>query len=120
MTAEKHMTSDGCLGPVGHFNPVRFTRSASRSHRRRHVRVRDVLVDLYTAALAAALAAVLAGSLMVYFREQLLLAAAAPGRTLADQRWLVLPQNLVLYGASAAALAAVLRVRRDTGGCLCP
>ena len=115
MTAEKHIMPDGDYGPAGHFNPVRFTRSASRSHRRRHVRVRDVLVDLYTAALAAALAAVLAGSLMVYFREQLLLAAAAPGRTLADQRWLVLPQDLVLYGASAAALAAVAVLARRLG-----
>lgn len=72
-------------------------------------------MDLYTAALAAALAVALAGSLLVYVREQLLLAAANPGRTLADERWLVLPQELVLYGASAAALAAVAELARRLG-----
>ena len=97
------------------FDPARFTRAAARSYRKRQFRLRDAVVDLYTAVLSLGVVAAFAGSVLIYFREQLLLSAGAPERTLARDSWLLLPQEAVSYGAAVAVLAGVAAAARRLG-----
>lgn len=97
------------------FDPMRFTRAAARSYRKRQFRLREAAVDLYTAVLSLGVVAAFTVPVLVYFREQLLLSAGTPERTLAQGSWLLLPQEAALYGAAVAALAGVAAAGRRLG-----
>ncbi|MBO0895308.1 DUF6297 family protein [Arthrobacter sunyaminii] len=99
------------------FDPVRFTRQASRAYTRGRRRIRDVFVDVYTALLTAGTIGALAAGLVLALREQVALAwsADSAGRTLVDPPSFSLPDGAAPTVLLFAALAAIMVVARKLG-----
>ncbi|MCC9192121.1 DUF6297 family protein [Arthrobacter sp. zg-Y916] len=110
------MTAEAVQAPPS-FNPVRFTRQASRAFSRGRTRLRDVFVDVYTAVLTAGTIGALAAGLVLALREQVALAwnTDAAGRTLVAPPSFALPDGAAAAVLVFAALAAILVVARKLG-----
>lgn len=112
------MAQDAAVGtdPTA-FNPVRFTRQVSRSNTRGRTRVRDVLIDAYSALLAAGTVGALAAGLVLALREQVSTVwnGGDAGRTLTEAPWIDLPDGAASIVLVFAALVAVLGMARKFG-----
>ncbi|MBF4994409.1 hypothetical protein ITX31_09825 [Arthrobacter gandavensis] len=98
------------------FNPVRYTRQASRAFSRGRTRLRDAFVDVYTAVLALGTIAALAVGLVLALREQVAQAwDAGSGRTLVAPPSFALPDGTAAAVLVFAALVMVMTVARKFG-----
>ena len=100
------------------FNPARYTRTISRSHRRGSTRLREVLLDAYTTALGVGTVLALAGGLVLALRNEVALAVgsgAGARRTIVAAQWTGLPDGAAVTVLLFAALAAVLAGARKLG-----
>ncbi len=100
------------------FNPARFTRTISRSHRRGSTRFREVLLDAYTTALGVGTVLALAGGLVLALRNEVALAVgsgAGARRTIVAAQWMGLPDGAAVTVLLFAALAAVLAGAQKLG-----
>ncbi|MCC9173833.1 DUF6297 family protein [Arthrobacter sp. zg-Y179] len=100
------------------FNPARYTRVASREHRRGSVRVRDVLLDAYATLLGVGTILALAGGLVLAMRNEVA-KALGPGtggrRTIVAADWGALPDGAAVTVLLFAVLAAVMAGARKLG-----
>lgn len=109
------MTTDVVQAPPP-FDPVRYTRQASRAFSRGRTRFRDAFVDVYTAVLALGTIAALAVGLVLALREQVAQAwNVGSGRTLVAPPPFSLPDGAAAAVLVFAALAAVMVVARKLG-----
>ncbi len=109
------MTADVVQAPPP-FDPVRYTRQASRAFSRGRTRFRDAFVDVYTAVLALGTIAALAVGLVLALREQVAQAwNVGSGRTLVAPPSFSLPDGAAAAVLVFAALAAVMTVARKFG-----
>ncbi|GAA1908303.1 hypothetical protein GCM10009688_10540 [Arthrobacter gandavensis] len=109
------MTADTVQAPPP-FDPVRYTRQASRAFSRGRTRFRDVFVDVYTAVLALGTIAALAVGLVLALREQVAQAwNVGSGRTLVAPPSFALPDGAAAAVLVFAALAAVMVIARKLG-----
>lgn len=92
------MTADTVQAPPP-FDPVRYTRQASRAFSRGRTRFRDAFVDVYTAVLALGTIAALAVGLVLALREQV-----AQAWNVGSGRTLVAPPSFSLPDGAAAAV----------------
>ncbi|MDK1326463.1 DUF6297 family protein [Arthrobacter sp. zg-Y1143] len=100
------------------FNPARYTRTVSRSHRRGSTRLRDVLLEAYTTLLGVGTILALAGGLVLALRNEVAraLGSGAGGRrTIVAAVWTGLPDGAAVTVLLFAALAAVLTGARKLG-----
>ena len=98
------------------FDPVRYTRQASRAFNRGRTRLRDAFVDVYTAVLALGTIGALAAGLVLALREQVEQAwNVGSGRTLVAPPSFALPDGTAATVLVFAALAAVMVVARKLG-----
>lgn len=99
------------------FNPVQYTRHASRTFTRARTRLRDVFVDVYTAVLALGTIGALAAGLVLALREQVAQAwdADSVGRTLVAPASFALPDGAAGTALLFAILAAVTVLARKLG-----
>jgi hypothetical protein len=99
------------------FNPVQYTRHASRTFTRARTRLRDVFVDVYTAVLALGTIGALAAGLVLALREQVALAwdADSVGRTLVAPASFALPDGAAGTALLFAMLAAGTVLARKLG-----
>jgi hypothetical protein len=99
------------------FNPVQYTRQASRTFTRARTRLRDVFVDVYTAVLALGTIGALAAGLVLALREQVALAwdADSVGRTLVAPASFALPDGAAGTALLFAMLAAGTVLARKLG-----
>lgn len=108
------MTTEAVQAPP--FNPVRYTRQASRAFSRSRTRFRDVFVDVYTAVLALGTIAALAVGLVLALRDQVAQAwNVGSGRTLVAPPSFSLPDGAAAAVLVFAALAAVMVIARKLG-----
>lgn len=100
------------------FNPARYTRAASRVHRRGRTRVRDVLLDAYATLLGVGTIGALAGGLVLAMRNEVA-KALGPGtggrRTIVSAEWTALPGDAAAAVLLCAALTAVMAGARKLG-----
>ena len=109
------MTAEAVQAPPS-FDPVRYTRRASRAFSRGRTRFRDAFVDVYTAVLALGTIAALAVGLVLALREQVAQAwNVGSGRTLVAPPSFSLPDGAAAAVLVFAALAAVMVVARKLG-----
>ena len=109
------MTTDVVQAPPP-FDPVRYTRQASRAFSRGRTRFRDAFVDVYTAVLALGTIAALAVGLVLALREQVAQAwNLGSGRTLVAPPSFSLPDGAAAAVLVFAALAAVMVIARKLG-----
>ncbi|UYB35961.1 DUF6297 family protein [Arthrobacter koreensis] len=98
------------------FDPVRYTRQASRAFSRGRTRFRDAFVDVYTAVLALGTIAALAVGLVLALREQVAQAwNVGSGRTLVAPPSFSLPDGAAAAVLVFAALATVMVIARKLG-----
>ena len=99
------------------FEPVRFTRQATRTNERGRTRFRDAFVDVYSAVLAVGTVGALAVGLVLALREQVAQAwgSNATGRTLVAPPSFAVPDGAALGVLVFAALVTVLVVARKFG-----
>lgn len=111
------MSSRLAGGSPAVFDPVRFTRLASRAYTRGRSRFRDIFVDVYTAVLTGGTIAALAAGLVLALREQVAVAWSgnSGGRTLVDPLSFSLPDGAAPTVLLFAALAAIMVVARKLG-----
>ncbi|MDK1361946.1 DUF6297 family protein [Arthrobacter sp. zg-Y1219] len=112
------MAQDAAVGGVSaDFNPVRYTRHASRTFTRARTRIRDVFVDAYTAVLALGTIGAFAAGLVLALREQVAQAwdAEAAGRTLLPPPSFALPDGAAATALLFAVLAAAMVLARKLG-----
>ena len=111
------MAPDATLDPApATFNPVRYTRQASRAHDRGRTRLRDTFVDVYTAVLSVGTIGALAAGLVLALREQVASAwNADAGRTLVAPPSFPLPDGAAATVLVFAALVTVLAMARKFG-----
>ncbi|MER1997366.1 MAG: DUF6297 family protein [Arthrobacter sp.] len=109
------MTTDTVQAPPP-FDPVRYTRQASRAFSRGRTQFRDAFVDVYTAVLALGTIGALAVGLVLALREQVTQAwNVGSGRTLVAPPSFSLPDGAAAAVLVFAALAAVMVVARKLG-----
>ncbi|WP_433122530.1 DUF6297 family protein [Arthrobacter koreensis] len=109
------MTTETVQAPPS-FDPVRYTRQASRAFSRGRTRFRDAFVDVYTAVLALGTIGALAVGLVLALRDQVAQAwDAGSGRTLVAPPSFVLPDGTAAAVLVFAALATVMVVARKLG-----
>ncbi|MEB7447281.1 DUF6297 family protein [Arthrobacter koreensis] len=109
------MTTDIVQDPPP-FDPVRYTRQASRAFSRGQTRFRDAFVDVYTAVLALGTIAALAVGLVLALREQVAQAwNVGSGRTLVAPPSFSLPDGAAATVLVFAALVAVMVIARKLG-----
>ncbi|MFZ3453793.1 DUF6297 family protein [Arthrobacter sp. 7Tela_A1] len=109
------MTTDTVQAPPP-FDPIRYTRQASRAFSRGRTRFRDAFVDVYTAVLALGTIAALAVGLVLALREQVAQAwNVGSGRTLVAPPSFSLPDGAAAAVLVFAALAAVMVIARKLG-----
>ena len=103
--------------PPAAFNPVHFTRHASREFSRGSTRLREVFIDLYSAVLAVVTIGAFAVGLVLALREQVARAwdTDRAGRTLVAPPSFSLPDGAAPTVLMFAALVAVLVVARKFG-----
>lgn len=111
------MTSEAVMSPApAAFDPVRYTRQASRAFNRGRTRLRDTFVDVYTAVLTVGTIGALAAGLVLALREQVEQAwTADAGRTLVAPPSFALPDGTAATVLVFAALAAVMVMARKLG-----
>ena len=99
------------------FNPVQFTRQASRTFVRTRTRFRDVFIDVYTAVLAVGTIGALATGLVLALRGQVAQAwsAGPAGRTLVAPPSFSLPDGAAAAVLVFAALTSVTVMARKLG-----
>lgn len=100
------------------FSPARYTRLASRDHRRARTRVRDVLLDAYATLLGAVTIGALAGGLVLAMRNEVAKAVrsgSVTGRSMIAGDWAALPDGLAATFLLFAVLVAVLVGARKLG-----
>lgn len=93
---------------------VRFTRTSSRRHVRARTSAGDVFVDLYSTVLAGGCVLALVVSFVLALRDELV-ARSRAGTGLVDERWQILPQEVLWVGLTYCALVAVLVTARRLG-----
>ncbi|WP_091601158.1 DUF6297 family protein [Arthrobacter koreensis] len=109
------MTAEAAQAPPS-FNPVHYTRRASRAFNRGRTPFRDAFVDVYTAVLALGTIGALAAGLILALREQVEQAwNVGSGRTLVAPPPFSLPDGTAAAVLVFAALAAVMVVARKLG-----
>lgn len=100
------------------FNPARYTRTISHSHRRGSTRFREALLEAYTTALGVGTVLALAGGLVLALRNEVALAVGSGAdarRTIVAAQWTGLPDGAAVTVLLFAALAAVLAGARKLG-----
>lgn len=100
------------------FSPAAFTRRASSEHIRRRTRLREVLLDAYTALLALGTVVALAVGLVLALREQVAGvwdSGAGTRRTLVNDAVIALPTGMAPVILLFAVLAGVLVGARRFG-----
>ncbi|MBP3036519.1 hypothetical protein J2M53_09680 [Arthrobacter sp. zg-ZUI100] len=111
------MAQNAAVGDVSTaFNPVGYTRHAAKALRGR-TRLRDVLVDVYSAVLTVGTIGAMAAGLVLALREQVAQAwDADPGaRTLVAAPSFALPDGAAATALLFAALAAIMVLARKLG-----
>ncbi|GAA1348566.1 hypothetical protein GCM10009636_03880 [Arthrobacter koreensis] len=109
------MTTETVQAPPS-FDPVRYTRQASRAFSRGRTRFRDAFVDVYTAVLALGTIGALAVGLVLALRDQVAQAwDAGSGRTLVAPPSFALPDGTAAAVLVFAALVTVMSVARKFG-----
>ena len=93
---------------------VRFTRQSSRRHTRARTSLVDVFVDLYSTALAAGFVLTLVVSFVLALRDELV-ARSRVEASLVDERWHVLPQEVLWAGLTYGALVGLIATARKLG-----
>ena len=112
------MVQDAAVGGVStDFNPVRYTRQASKVFARGRTQLRGVFVDAYTAVLALGTVGAFAAGLVLALREQVARAwEADPGaRTLVAPPSFALPDGAAATALLFTVLAAVMLLARKLG-----
>ena len=95
------------------FNPMQYTRAASRAFSRGRTRFRDAFVDIYTAVLALGTIGALAAGLVLALREQVAQTwNDGSGRTLVAPPSFALPDGAAQVVLAFAALVTVMTVAR--------
>lgn len=109
--------ASAAFNPPAAFNPVQFTRQASRTFVRSRTRFRDVFVDVYTAVLAVGTIGALATGLVLALRGQVARAwsAGPAGRTLVAPPSFSLPDGAAAAALLFAVLTAVTVLARKLG-----
>ena len=112
------MAQNAVVGEVSAvFNPVQFTRQASRTFTRERTRFRDVFVDAYSAVLVLGTVGAFAAGLVLALREQVARAWEVDpgGRTLVAPPSLALPEGSAVTALLFAVLVAVVVLARKLG-----
>ncbi|WP_312182089.1 DUF6297 family protein, partial [Arthrobacter sp.] len=109
------MTTEAPQAPLS-FNPVQYTRAASRAFSHGRTRFRDVFVDVYSAVLSVGTIGALATGLVLALREQVASAwNAGSGRTLVAPPSFPVPDGAAAAVLVFAALVTVLAMARKFG-----
>ncbi len=93
---------------------VAFTRRAARRYNRARSSVRDLFVDVYSNTLALVCVLMMAASLVLALREEIA-GRSARTQTLADERWQVLPADVLWMLLTSLSLLGIMTVARRLG-----